>query len=135
MPEICGVEVEVLTADGSTWVDIGGETMTPADVKALRPSADWTRTVVIGPYTLDEQSLARLQRFVKSGGRTEPEGDDPPPDPNVRATNLARRAAALLAEVATIQDGIGARENGEFARQVEKAAAGLAAALQAKPGC
>ena len=135
MPEFCGVEVEVRTADGSTWVDFGGEVLTPAEIEALRPSADWSRTVEIGPYTLDERSLAQLQRFVRTGGREEIESEDPPPDPNMRATNLARRAAALLAEVGTLQDAIGARENSEFARQVEKAATGLAAALQAKPGC
>lgn len=61
--------------------------------------------------------------------------DDAPPDSNLRGINLARRAAALLAEVVATQEEIGASENLDFARQVHRAATQLAGALRAKPAC
>lgn len=64
--EICGVEVAVDPDGAEVLVDIGGERMTLAEIEKLRPAADWSRTVEIGPYTLDETSLATLKSFVRA---------------------------------------------------------------------
>ena len=134
--EIGGVDVAIYTDGDTVVVEIGGEMMSPEDVDALRPGPDWSRTVEIGPYTFGERSLTELQEFVRNpGGAARSGSDDAPPDPNLRGINLARRAAALLAEVVATQEKIGASENLDFARQVHRAATQLAGALRAKPGC
>jgi len=98
--EIAGVEVTILTDGDAVLVLVAGETLSPEEVAALCPSADWCRTVEIGPYTFDELSLGELKAFVQSRGERETMvGDATPMDPNLRAINLARRAAGLLGEV------------------------------------
>lgn len=67
--EIAGVGVAILTDGDAVLVDIAGETLSPEEIAALRPSADWCRAVEIGPFTFDELSLAELKAFVQSGER------------------------------------------------------------------
>lgn len=134
--EIGGVDVAIHTDGDTVVVEIGGERMSPEDVDTLQLGPDWCRTVEIGPYTFGERSLTELQEFVRNPeGAARAGSDDAPPDPNLRGINLARRAAALLAEVVATQEEIGASENLDFARQVHRAATQLAGALRAKPAC
>jgi hypothetical protein len=65
--EICGVEITIFANGPDVLVDVGGEILTPAEINDLRPSADWSRTVEIGPYTFDETSLEALRSFVQRG--------------------------------------------------------------------
>ena len=133
--ELAGVEVTIRTDGDAVLVLVAGETLSPEEIAALRPSADWCRTVEIGPYTFDEPSLGELKAFVHRGQRETMVGDAAPMDPNLRAINLARRAAGLLGEVVAMQERIGATDNLDFARQFRDAATQLAGALQGKPGC
>lgn len=135
--EIAGVEVALLTDGDAVLVSVAGKTLSPGEIAALCPSADWCRTVEIGPYTFDEASLAELKAFVQSGGRMDTMvGDAAPVDPDLRAINPARGAAGLPGEVVAMQEQIGgATEDPDFARQIRDAATQHAGAPQGKPGC